>query len=972
MSLFATRRFNAIVILILLSASALSAVAQGQTPTTPQQSPAGRVRPSPSSGIPWDADQTGDGAGSSITDSASGSRIDRSGGDRTGRSGSAEGQEGQPGTGQRIDRSKDKGTAKPAAKEGTAAEKAAADTGPGKEPPKARDEGTGPRTIGGAAGAARPGAPVGLAGSAAPAGAAAGAAGAALPGKAGAAGAGYSKGAAGSVSMIGEGAFEPILEREPVYEDVPEAGEKITLEGPMPLEEFLAAINLATNWNVMVSPELQEVELRFWIFEVSPKQALEVLKFNKIFYEFDEEMKFLRVMTEAEYLEREYGKTKPHEFKVQNADVTYIESLVNSLLSPTGRAVTDQRTSNIYVWDTEDNINEMIRIVDEIDVPLQKAEFSIQYAEVADIEAVLATFMSASGSVLSDVRTGQVFVWDSPTILDKMREAVERLDQPVESRTFYITHVSSEDVVGSIESMLTERGTIQVDPRYNTVVVTDLPARIEKIAKIVETLDKPLDTRTWVLRYADLDFVADQIEAYIPGEMGQIVVQDEVHQITVTGLPSRLDEIDKLIQEWDIRRRQVLIEAHIVEVSTDVERAFNVNWSSFSNVNGSPFVIHGGSGSDSPAEASGGGQIASGGRSPYAVPRYGALQLDESGGIVRPLLRDINGETIIDRYVGGNLAVTLDYLDKNKKATILSSPRVTVQDGEEAIFENATKVPYVSSTGGGYGGYYSGYSGIGSDASDYYRRSSAATSRVEFIDVGTILSVLPRITEEGNILLDISAEDSTFTDKSIVVDDLERTVPEKTLRRADTQVRVNTGDTIVLGGLRRDRAEHSTTRTPILGDIPIIGKLFNSPNRSSNNNSLMIFITTTVVDESTQPEAVGVAQAEQDIADAKRKSGKGPAKRLKSAILGDKDEIGVSIGQTGSLHCAGEIVTVENLSERFFDAQGKKPVTVVIRKHPNAPIEVVNQVTEAAMEAGLRIEFDNDLSPIVPSIRTNS
>ncbi|HQN01541.1 MAG TPA: hypothetical protein PLL36_10715, partial [Candidatus Hydrogenedentes bacterium] len=69
--------------------------------------------------------------------------------------------------------------------------------------------------------------------------------------------------------------------------------------------------------------------------------------------------------------------------------------------------------------------------------------------------------------------------------------------------------------------------------------------------------------------------------------MGQIVVQEEVHQVTVTGLPSRLDEIDKLITTWDVKRKQVFIEAHIVEVSTDVERAFNVNWSTFANVGGS-------------------------------------------------------------------------------------------------------------------------------------------------------------------------------------------------------------------------------------------------------------------------------------------------------------------------------------------------------------------------------------------------
>ena len=316
--------------------------------------------------------------------------------------------------------------------------------------------------------------------------------------------------------MTGEGTFEPIKEREPEYKEVPEAGEKITLEGPMPLGEFLAAINMATNWNVVMSPVLEDVELRFWIFDVTPKQALEVLKFNKIFYEFDEDLKFLRVMTEEEYLDREYGKKKPHEFRVNFADVSYVESMINSLLSSTGRAITDQRTNNIYVWDTDDNIQEMVRIVEEIDVPLQKAEFTIQHAEVSDIEAVLASFMSPSGSVLADVRTGQIFVWDSPAILDKMREAVERLDQPVLSRTFFVQNVNSEDVVDSIEAMLTERGTIQVDPRYNSIIVTDLPARVERIASIIETLDKELDTRTWVLKYADADFIADQIEAYIP------------------------------------------------------------------------------------------------------------------------------------------------------------------------------------------------------------------------------------------------------------------------------------------------------------------------------------------------------------------------------------------------------------------------------------------------------------------------
>ncbi len=921
------RPLKAMVCIVLLTAVALSAAAQGQTPTAP------RVRPAPSSGLPWPPEDAGD------SDRETRSITTRSARGRDEQESTPPGPREASSVRQRIDRARGRETAeetpeRPSPRRPTAAEAAAEDRGPGRDPAEGRDRpGATPRTIGGAG-----------------------------PTDGGAS---FTRGEVGAVTRSGQGVFEPVLERQVVYGEVPDEGEKLFLEGPMELHEFLSAINLATNWNMLVSPLLQDIRLRFWLSDTSPRDALEVLKFHKIYYEFDEEKNLLRVMPVEEFLEREYGKSKPHEFKVSHAEVNYVESLINTLLSATGRAITDERTSNIYVWDTEDNIQEMVRLVADIDVPQGKAEFTIEHAELPDIETVLAASMSPSGSILSDIRTGQIFVWDKPAILEKMRETVARLDRPVESETFYIAHVNAEDIVDSIEAMITERGMIQVDPRFNTIIVTDLPSRVERIAQTIETLDQPLETRTWVIKYAYPDFIADQIEAYIPGEMGQIVVNEDAHQVTVTGLPSRLDEIDKLIAVWDVRRRQVLIEAHVVEVSTEIERALNLNWSYFANLEGSPFAVHGGSGADAIAGPQGEGQIASGGRLPYAVPRYGALQLDESGNITRPLLTDISGAPIIDRYRGSSIAMTLDYLDKQRKATILSSPRVTVQDSEEALFENATRVPYVSGSAyPSYGGY--GFGGT-TGTTDPYRRSTAS-SRVEFMDVGTILSVFPRITEDNNILLDISAEDSTFTDKQIVVDDLSRTVPEKTVRRADTQVRVNSGDTIVLGGLRRDRTSHATTRTPLLADLPLIGALFRNPRRVSENSTLLIFITTTIVDESTMPESVLVARADQEIADAQRQEQKGFLDRLRHRSSDGKNEIGVSIGQQGHLHTGGQNVSLRELREIFFDAPRNMPVTVVIRKHPNAPLEIVNEVTEAAMEAELRIEFDDGMPPIVPAI----
>lgn len=770
----------------------------------------------------------------------------------------------------------------------------------------------------------------------------------------------------GTVSTLAGTAYAPIYEREVIYGDVPDEGEAISAEGPMACSEFLQIINMSTNWNILATEEAQAMQLQFWVVDKKPKEALEILKFHDIHYEWNPETMYLYVMTKNEWLKKQYGTTKSHEFAIKDADVSYIESIISGLLSEQGRMITDQRTSRIYVWDTQDNLDQMIKTVAQLDVPLEKEEFTIRYADLADIEAVLSSLMSPNGSVVSDPRTAHLFAWDSPSILAKMKEAVARLDVPVESRTIDILYVNAEDVVDTVEPLLSERGLIQIDPRYNTVVVTDLPNRVERISETIKTLDRQLETRTWVIKYADLDFIADQVESLIPDDMGEIITNEDVHQITIRGLPNRLDEIDKLIKTWDIKRRQVLIEAYIAEVDSDVERQFSINWSYFGTFGNVPIAIHSGEGMKDIATASGSGETMSVGQLPYKVPLYGALQLDSAGNIIRPILNNLNGKPMVDSFGGDPLAVTLSYLDKTNKATILSSPKVVVQDGEEATFENATRVPYISATSSNP--YYGG--------SSYNRNTTSNTSypnynyygyygnsnHVEFIDVGTILSVLPRITEEDNVLLDISAEDSTYKDKDVKAYDQTSTVPEKTSRMAETQLRIHSGDTVVLGGLRRDRSDHSVTRTPLLADIPLLGNLFRNPSRTAKKNTLLIFIKTTIVDEYTNPEAETLAKIEDKITMDARKADKNLWDRLYNRV---KSEIGVSIGESGYMHSGGKRITLDALRAKFL-ASSSKGKKVVIRHHPNAPETVITQVTEAAMEAGLKVDFDDSI-PLVPS-----
>ena len=746
------------------------------------------------------------------------------------------------------------------------------------------------------------------------------------------------------------GALDLILEREVEYPPLPEGGEVlIDLKGPVTVAEFMEDIRLATLWNILISESARDKVLDFGITETTPQYAMEILKFYDLYYEYDKESGYLYIMTVEEWQQRQFGDLEAHTFVLEHVDNGNVDPLIASLLSSAGRMVTDPRTRRIYVWDTPDNIELMKQTVAELDVPLEKREFRVTYADFSDMEAALGSMLSPAGSLLPNSRTNSFIAWDQPDVLDRMGDALQSLDIPVASRTFKLQYVHADDMLDYLEVMLSDNGVIQADPRVNTLIVTDLPEQLDRIERVLAEVDQELESRTWVVDYADLDFLAEQIESRIPVEMGDIIVQEDVHQITVTGIPSRLDEIDRFITVSDVQRKQVLIEAFIVEVGADVEREFNINWSYFGSRGNSPIFFDAGSGFTPDSGNLNVGQL------PYSVPLYGALELDSTGQIVRPIVTNVEGENVVDRIAGNNLAVTLKYLDKENKATVLSSPSLAVQDGEEASFENKTEVPFVSATTFFNNNAISSFGNVNN------------TNRVEFIDVGTILRVLPRITTKNNILLDISAEDSTFVEVRVLASDQQSTVPQKTVRKAETQLRIQSGDTAVLGGLRRDRAGKTESRTPILGDLPGIGRLFRYPNRKSEKSTLMIFITPTIVDEFTAPQAAALADAEASIAEEHRYNQKSLWGRIAATVSQRHNELMVAVGQNGDIHAASERVTMTELRALFSEAPAQ--VLVVLRSHPSAPQPAITAIKELAMETDRKFEVDNDLVPLVPRYR---
>lgn len=259
----------------------------------------------------------------------------------------------------------------------------------------------------------------------------------------------------------------------------------------------------------------------------------------------------------------------------------------------------------------------------------------------------------------------------------------------------------------------------------------------------------------------------------------------------------------------------------------------------------------------------------------------------------------------------------------------------------------------------------------GGDEDDRTASGRVVPGTIQFIEVGTILKVTPRINDEDNVLLEIEAEDSTAEDRTIVAAGLPSAVPEKVESKTTTQATVGDSQTIVLGGPSSVNFEDDVERVPVLGELPFVGRFFRKTQKNHRDRELFIFIfiTCTNVDEFTHPEAERLADFDESAADKMRHSQKSIFKRAHAKLTEGDNEISVSIGQGGEMHSDGKIVGMEDLRALFNEQTLGPKRQVIVRTHPRAPKEIETEVVELAMEADLNVEFDEARLPFVPVYR---
>ena len=334
----------------------------------------------------------------------------------------------------------------------------------------------------------------------------------------------------------------------------------------------------------------------------------------------------------------------------------------------------------------------------------------------------------------------------------------------------------------------------------------------------VESLEQ-VRTQSFQMNYAKAADIAAQLTAVsssvssggnssnarILSPRGSVIAEPRTNQLFVTDIPSRLAQVQELITKLDIPIRQVLIEARIVEADDDFSKSIGVRLGGgvrefgVGSANGNP--VRGNFGSNYGAVTTG--------PSLTSAPFVNLPALPPSGQAASYAL------SLFSPNASRFLALEISALESDGKGRVVSSPRVVTADQVKALIEQGTEFPYQTAT------------------------SSGATA-IAFRKANLKLEVTPQITPEGNIILDLDVNKDTrgeTTSEGIAID----------TKHVQTQVLVENGGTVVIGGIFERTERNQIQKVPLLGDLPAVGNLFKSRNQIDQRSELLIFITPRVL-----------------------------------------------------------------------------------------------------------------------------
>ncbi|WP_416371409.1 type II secretion system secretin GspD [Yersinia kristensenii] len=429
-----------------------------------------------------------------------------------------------------------------------------------------------------------------------------------------------------------------------------------------------------------------------------------------------------------------------------------------------------------------------------------------------------------SGSIIHYDPSNVILITGRAAVVNRLYSIIGTLDQPgdAEIELYQLNHALAADIIKLVNQVINpvsttkkdlfNTGKVIADERTNSVLISGDSHTIKRAIKMIKRLDQQQDndgtTKVVYMKYAQASKLLDVLNGVSNGvqsdntkklvgksNAGNVSIRayDQTNALVITAHSKIMKELDQVIEKLDVRRAQVLVEAIIVETQNGEGLNLGIQWAN---------KFHGG---------------------------VNFLQnpdrIRANNNSENPIPTVISGLTA--GFYKGNWDGLFTALATNSNNNILATPSIVTLDNMEAEFNVGQEVPVLTSTQ--------------TTATDKVYNSISRQS------VGVMLKVKPQINKGDSVLLEIRQEVSSVADSSGTNANNLGSVFNK--RVVNNAVLVKSGETVVVGGLLDKKLSKVINKVPFLGDIPLIGRLFQQRKENIEKSNLILFIRPTILRE---------------------------------------------------------------------------------------------------------------------------
>jgi len=472
---------------------------------------------------------------------------------------------------------------------------------------------------------------------------------------------------------------------------------------------------------------------------------------------------------------------------IQYANVNDVKALFTPLVSKESLLVSYQPTNTLIVTDTLSNINRLLKILKEVDVPgyaFELAVIPLQNAAAETVARELKTLFEGKGTsaaptprpkgeeadvgaregfkVIPDERSNALIVMASPQSIDMLKGIIAKLDQEVPRG----------------------KGNIHVYYLQNAVA--------EDLAKILMGVAKEAGEG------AKAGATAVKAPVSALGEKISILADKTTNALIITASPQDYAVLEEVIKKLDIVRAQVYVEALIAEVTLEKVSQLGVEWNWTENPVDGKFKQ-------------------------FGSTNFGMVNALQQGALNGLIMGVSKGMITTGGTSFPDIKALVQFYGGDTDVNVLSAPRLLTTDNQEAQIIVGEERPFLKSS--------------------QLSEAGSSIQTWDYKDVGITMKITPHISKGTLLRLDIFAEIKSF------VEDVKGLTGAAitTKRQATTSVVVEDGATVVIAGLIRDDKTGSIGKIPILGDIPLLGWLFKNRSQNKTKTNLLIFITPRIV-----------------------------------------------------------------------------------------------------------------------------